>query len=275
MVMALALAQKVRRLYGAPSITWQWGDVQNWAVPFQFHFCYEPPMTEPVQIAEVISLAGLTLHTSELVLRPCKQPISFKAGQWVSLQVPVGDRPPLNRAYSLAEPPSSSGHLTLVFDHVPGGKGSGYLSKLKAGDSLPISGPYGRFVLPEPDSKSFLLIGRYSGLVPLRCMIRSLAEAGTVPPTTLIAQAPSSAEQLYHEEFLSLADSYSSFRYIPLVTEDPSDCAATVDAIKRITRNRRDVIPMIAGIKSFARPLRAFFMELGFDRKEVKLETYD
>jgi len=32
---------------------------------------------------------------------------------------------------------------------------------------------------------------------------------------------------------------------------------------------------MIAGVKAFARPLRALLMELGFDRREVKLETYD
>ncbi|HVG01430.1 MAG TPA: FAD-binding oxidoreductase [Nitrospira sp.] len=233
-------------------------------------------MTEPVQIAEVVSLAGLTLHTTELVLRPRKHPISFQAGQWVSLQLPVGEHPPLTRAYSLAEPPSSTGHLTLVFDHVPGGKGSGYLSSLKARDSVAISGPYGRFILPDLYSKNLLLIGRYSGLVPLRCMIRSLIREGPLSCTTLIAQAPSHAEQLYHDEFLSLAESRPSFRYVPLINEDLTDCVTTVEEeIRRITRNGRDVIPMIAGIKSFARPLRAFFMERGFDRKEVKLETYD
>ena len=232
-------------------------------------------MAEPTQIAEIVSLNALTLHTTELVLRPIEHPISFRPGQWISLQLPVGDHPPLNRAYSLAEPPSPMGHLTLVFDHVPGGKGSGYLSSLKPGDRIPLSGPYGHFVLPDPDSKHLLLIGRYSGLVPLRCMIRSLARQGPLPSTTLIAQAPSPAEQLYHEEFLALAESQPTFRYLPLVNEDPTNNVGTVEAIKQVASNGRNVTPMIAGIKSFARPLRTFFMELGFDRREVKLETYD
>lgn len=231
-------------------------------------------MAEPTQIAEIVSLTALTLHTTELVLRPIEHPISFRPGQWVSLQLPVGDHPPLNRAYSLAEPPSPTGHLTLVFDHVPEGRGSGYLSSLKPGDGIPLSGPYGHFVLPNPES-NLLLIGRYSGLVPLRCMIRSLAREGPLPSTTLIAQAPNSAEQLYHEEFISLAESQSSFRYVPLVNEDPTNNATTVEAIKQVALNGRKVTPMIAGIKSFARPLRTFFMELGYDRREVKLETYD
>jgi phenol hydroxylase P5 protein len=232
-------------------------------------------MAEPTQIAEVVSLTALTQHTTELVLRPSEHPISFRAGQWVSLHLPVGDHPPLNRAYSLAAPPSPTGHLTLVFDHVPGGKGSGYLSSLKPGSRIPLSGPYGRFVLPDPDFKNLLLIGRYSGLVPLRCMIRSLASEGPLPSTTLIAQAPSPAEQLYHEEFLSLAERQPSFHYVPLGSEDPTSHATTVETIKRVALNGRNVTPMIAGIKSFARPLRTVFMELGFDRKEVKLETYD
>lgn len=232
-------------------------------------------MAEPTQIAEILSLTTLTLHTTELVLRPIERPISFKPGQWVSLQLPVGNHLPLNRAYSLAEPQSPTGHLTLVFDYVPEGKGSGYLSSLKPGDRIQFSGPYGRFVLPDPDSQNFLFIGRYSGLVPLRCMIRSLARQGTLPSTTLIAQAPSSAEQLYHEEFTTLAASHPSFRYMPLVSEDPANNAAAVEAITQIAGNGLNVTPMIAGIKAFARPLRTIFMELGFDRRAIKLEIYD
>ncbi len=231
-------------------------------------------MAEPTRVADIISLIPLTPHTTELVLRPVEGPMPFKPGQWISLQLPVGDHPPLNRAYSLAEPPSSTGHLTLVFDHVPGGKGSGYLGSLKPGDQLSFSGPYGHFLLPDSPSTALLLVGRYSGLVPLRCMIRSMAAQGTLPSTTLIAQAPSGAEQLYHEEFLALAAAQSDFHYLSFVTEDPA-APATADAVKQTAGNGHRVTPLIAGIKAFARPLRALLMELGYDRKEVKLETYD
>ncbi|MBS0171482.1 MAG: FAD-dependent oxidoreductase [Nitrospira sp.] len=232
-------------------------------------------MAEPTQLAEVVSLTALTPHTTELVLRTVESPLSFKPGQWISLQLPIGDHPPLNRAYSLAEPPTSTGHLTLVFDHVPGGKGSGYLSSLKSGDRLPLSGPYGHFVLPEPETQHLLLIGRYSGLVPLRCMIRALAGQQTLPSTTLIAHAPTASEQLYHDEFTALAATHSNFQYLPFVSEAAEGHAGTVETIKHLAGNGTRVTPMIAGIKAFARPLRSLFMDLGFDRREVKLETYD
>ncbi|MBA3753455.1 MAG: hypothetical protein H0X01_04810 [Nitrospira sp.] len=232
-------------------------------------------MAKPTQIADIVSLTGLTPHTTELVLRPIERSILFRPGQWLSLQLPVGDHPPLNRAYSLAEPPSPTGHLTLVYDHVPEGKGSGYLSSLRTGDRISLSGPYGRFMLPDPDSKNLLLIGRYSGLVPLRCIILSLARQGPLPPTTLIAQAPGPAEQLYHEEFIALAKSHPSFRYLPLVSDDPTNMATTIAAIRQVAVKGQNFTPLIAGIKSFTRPLRTLFMKLGFDRREVRLETYD
>jgi hypothetical protein len=35
------------------------------------------------------------------------------------------------------------------------------------------------------------------------------------------------------------------------------------------------VLPMLCGTKGFVRPLRSRFVEAGYDRKEVKTETYD
>ena len=68
---------------------------------------------------------------------------------------------------------------------------------------------------------------------------------------------------------------HSAFRYLPFVSATPDDHVGTVEVIKQLTGNGHRVTPMIAGIKAFARPLRSLFMELGFDRREVKLETYD
>ena len=73
---------------------------------------------------------------------------------------------------------------------------------------------------PTRTLKHLLLIGRYSGLVPLRCMIRALARPRLAAFDDLIAQAPNTAEQLYHEEFIALAASHSNFRYLPFVNED-------------------------------------------------------
>jgi phenol hydroxylase P5 protein len=232
-------------------------------------------MVEPTHLAEIQAVTSLTAHTKRLTLRPLEHRLQFQPGQWISLKLPIGERPPLNRAYSLAEPPASTGEVSLVFDHVPGGIASTYLDQLRPGDRFSFSGPYGRFVLPELQDKQLLLIGRYSGLVPLRCMIRSLIHQQALPVTTLIAHAPSAGEQLYHEELIGLAQRHEQFRYVPLVAKEPGAVDGTLAMIRGLVDGNRRWIPMIAGVKAFARPLRECFVEMGFDRKEVKLETYD
>ncbi len=48
-----------------------------------------------------------------------------------------------------------------------------------------------------------------------------------------------------------------------------------VPMLRPLIENAPKMIPMLCGTKGFVRPLRAYLMEAGYDRKEVKLETYD
>ena len=234
-------------------------------------------MAEPTQPATVLSVADLTPHVRQLVLLPKTQKILFQPGQWLSLQLPVGIKPPLNRAYSLAESPSPTGQLTLVFDRVPDGTGSNYLYGLKPGDELLLSGPYGNFSLPPSLDRELLLVSRYTGLVPIRCMLKQLAAAGPLPPATLIAVGPAESERLYHEELLALAEQQPSFRYIPMAMNgtDEEVVEAALKLLRPLVTGRPKVTPLLSGVKGFVRPLRAYLMEAGYDRKEVKTETYD
>jgi CDP-4-dehydro-6-deoxyglucose reductase, E3 len=234
-------------------------------------------MAELTQPATVLSVTDLTPHVRQLVLQPKTQRILFQPGQWVSLQLPVGAKPPLNRAYSLAEPLSPTGQLTLVFDRVPNGIGSSYLYELKIGDELLLSGPYGNFVLPLSFDRDLLFVGRYTGLVPIHCMLKQLAASGALPQSILITIAPAESEWLYHDELLDLAARYPSFRYTPMVVNGTNQevVEATVKLLRPVVTGRPKVMPLLSGVKGFVRPLRAYFVETGYDRKEVKTETYD
>jgi ferredoxin-NADP reductase len=234
-------------------------------------------MAELTQPATVLSITDLTPHVRQLILLPKTQKIVFQPGQWVSLQLPVGIKPPLNRAYSLAEPPSPTGQLTLVFDRVPHGTGSSYLYGLKTGDELLLSGPYGKFVLPSSFDRDLLLISRYTGLVPIHCMLKQLTASGSLPHATLIAVSPTEDEWLYHNELLALAARHLSFRYMPVAVNgtDQEVVEATVKLLRPLVTDRPKVTPLLSGIKGFVRPLRAFLIETGYKRKEVKTESYD
>ena len=234
-------------------------------------------MAEYIQSATVLSATDLTPNVRQLVILPKEQPITFKPGQWVSLKLPVGTRPPLNRAYSMAAPSTASGELTLVLDRVIDGLGTTYLFHLKAGDELSLSGPFGNFLLPVSIDRELLLISRYTGLVPIRCMLKELYAQSYRGPVFLIAIAPAEEELLFHHELLSLAVTHPGFRYLPLVAAAGEQQAVdlTWPMVRPLVADGEKVFPMLCGTKGFVRPLRSRFVEAGYDRKEVKTETYD
>lgn len=234
-------------------------------------------MAELTQPATVLSITDLTPHVRQLVVLPKIQKVLFQPGQWVSLQLPIGAKPPLNRAYSMADPPSPAGQLTLVFDRVKDGIGSNYLYGLKPGDDLLLSGPYGNFVLPLALDHDLLFISRYTGLVPIRCMLKRLATSGARPQSILIAVGPAESEWLYHDELLALAARHPLFRYLPVAVNgtDQEVVGNTVKLLRPLVTGRPKIMPLLSGVKGFVRPLRAYLMETGYDRKEVKTETYN
>ncbi|HTL60990.1 MAG TPA: FAD-dependent oxidoreductase [Nitrospira sp.] len=234
-------------------------------------------MVEQIQSATVLSATDLTPRVRQLVVLPRAQPLAFKPGQWVSLKLPVGNRPPLNRAYSMAAPSTTSGELTLIFDRVTDGLGSSYLFEVKAGDDLVLSGPYGNFVLPPSIDRELLFIARYTGLVPIRCMLKELYARPFHGSVFLLAVAPAEDELLFHHELLSLAVTHASFRYLPLVAANGEQQAVdlALPMLAPLLENNEKVLPMLCGTKGFVRALRSRFVDAGYERKQVKTETYD
>jgi len=236
-------------------------------------------MGEPTQRANVTRARMLSPTVRELVLLPLESKISFKPGQWVSLKLPVGERPPLTRAYSMAEPESSSGELVLAFDRVPGGLGSGYLSPVKEGDELILAARYENFTVPRPLTVDLVLVARYTGIVPIRCILRDLFAGPVSRQVTLIYGSPTQTERIYHDELQEMAARHKAFRYLPTVVDGSGpageESRSESEILASLWQGRKDFLPMVCGTKAFIRPLKTCMSELGFGRKEAKFETYD
>ena len=236
-------------------------------------------MGEPTQRATVRRVRSLSPTVRELVLLPLESKISFKPGQFVSLKLPVGEHPPLTRAYSMAEPESPSGELALAFDRVPDGLGSGHLWSLKEGDEVVLAGPYGNFTAPQPLTVDIVFVARFTGIVPVRCMIRHLLAAPPSRRVTLIYGSPTKAERSYHDEFKDLAARYGAFCYLPTVLDGSGaageESRSEQDMLESLWVGRKDFLPMVCGTKAFVRPLKAYLAGRWFERKEAKYESYD
>jgi ferredoxin-NADP reductase len=107
-------------------------------------------------------------------------------------------------------------------------------------------------------------------------MLKTLYAHRETLPALVIAVGPAEDELIYHQELLSLAVMRASFRYLPLVAfDEESAVALTVSMLRPLIDGKPKALPMLCGTKGFVKSLRNYFVEAGYDRKEVKTETYD
>jgi phenol hydroxylase P5 protein len=125
--------------------------------------------------------------------------------------------------------------------------------------------------------QDIVFVARFTGIVPIRCILREWSRKPFTRPVTLIYGSPSEDQLLYHQEFVALTQTHPSFRYMPTIIQrqSMSKDSAELELLRSIWTGEKDFLPMVSGVKEFVRPIRAYLSGLGFDRKEMKFETYD
>jgi CDP-4-dehydro-6-deoxyglucose reductase, E3 len=141
--------------------------------------------------------------------------IAFKAGQFISFEVPKEGMPyPVTRPYSIASPPSIRDRVTLLFNLVEGGPGSTYLYSLKQGDSVTFKGPAGSFFLRDDPAKHLLFVATGTGIAPFRSMLLTLLERNTGQPLTLFWGLRYERDLYYQDELADWAARYPPFNFV-------------------------------------------------------------
>jgi sulfite reductase subunit B len=144
---------------------------------------------------EVIDAVTETPTIKTLKLKP-KEPIIFKAGQFVELTVPgVGEAP-----FTPSSRPSVKDTLHLTIMKV--GKVTEEVHKLKKGDIVGLRGPLGQgYPLDEFKGKEILVVGGGCGFAPLRSLMYSLFErSGEFKKLFFRGGCKSSKELVYRQE---------------------------------------------------------------------------
>ena len=148
--------------------------------------------------------------------------IDFQAGQYIQLEIPGIDQ---SRAFSIANHPAdvqATTRIELNVRKLPGGAGTTWLhERLKDGDHLRLTGPYGRFFVRESAQMPMLFMAGGSGLSSPRSMIVDLLSRGCTLPITLVYGQRSREELYYDAEFRALAERHPNFTYVPALSHEP------------------------------------------------------
>ncbi|MEW2525957.1 globin domain-containing protein [Streptomyces sp. NPDC047071] len=170
---------------------------------------------------EVVERIEETADVATFRLRPADgtPPPAFRAGQYVSVQVELADGARQIRQYSLSGLPGADVRQISV-KRVRGGAGpdgevSAHLhARVRVGDRLRISAPYGDLVLDDgvlrgPDGRTpapLLLASAGIGVTPVVAMLDQLAAAGHRGPVTVVHADRSPADHALRAAHRAYAD---------------------------------------------------------------------
>ena len=204
----------------------------------------------PVQTftAQVESIKNLTHDVRQLDLRLIEpKTITFKPGQFISFEMPHPQtRHFVTRVYSIASRPASSDVITLLFNLVRGGSGSGFLFDLKAGDKTHFKGPAGNFYLRDDPNRELLFIASGTGIAPIRSMLLANAERPDARPATLFWGLRGQRDLYYQEELAKLTRRTPTLTAITTLSRPEPGWSGSSGRVLRLIEGR------IASVKNLA-----------------------
>lgn len=141
----------------------------------------------------------------------------FMPGQFVMLEIKKGEET-IRRAYSIASLPGSR-QIELRVNIVLRGKMTSHLDKMKAGEKIKLSGPYGEFGTSLSDmDKDVMFIAVGTGIAPMRCMIKSLMKRGFKKKITLLYGFRHEEDFLFKEELEQLEKKHKNISLVTAIS---------------------------------------------------------
>lgn len=148
--------------------------------------------------------------------------MTFKAGQFVLFDVPLAEDPAdiQTRAYSIASAPSEN-DLLFGVKLKAGGRASTWIEIiLQEGSSVRMQGPFGLFLLKEPDP-AHVFVATGAGIAPFRSQLKwMLEEKKDTRPMHLLFGVRHPEDFFWLEDFELLANTFKNFTFHPVLSGD-------------------------------------------------------
>ncbi|MBN1291671.1 MAG: 2Fe-2S iron-sulfur cluster binding domain-containing protein [Candidatus Latescibacteria bacterium] len=158
-------------------------------------------------------------HDTQMFRFKLEEPneILFKPGQFVQFRIPKAGE---ERAYSIASSPNEKNIVELIVRLVPGGLCTTYMfNKLKVGDPIFLTGPYGDFYLREETDDPIICVAGGSGSAPIRSIINYLNEKKSERTIRSFYGGRTPKDIYLTEYYEGLAKILKDFKHIPAISE--------------------------------------------------------
>jgi len=211
---------------------------------------------------------------------PETMPFSFKAGQFVMLDLPI-DSKYTNRSYSIASAPSDDHTFELCIVLNPSGLGTPYMwENFREGTQVKVSKVLGKFQLPDPIDTDICFICTGTGIAPLRSQLVDIFNK-KLPHKNLYMVFGNRWEKdiLYRKEMEDLEKEYPEFKFIPVLSRQNEGWTGKQGYVHQIYEeifsDKRPAKFFICGWADMLKEARQRLEAMGYDKKAIKFESYD
>ncbi|MBV1941020.1 hemin transporter [Streptomyces sp. BV286] len=232
---------------------------------------------------EVVERVEETAEVATFLIRPADGAPApdFRPGQYVSVRVELPDGARQTRQYSLVGAPGPAVRRIAVKrvrgGAAPDGEVSNHLhARVRAGDTIEVSAPYGDLALDDAPRTPLLLVSAGIGVTPMIAMLEHLVVRGHRAPVTVVHADRSPAEHALRDEHeahtAKLADAEAHFWYERPEPGHPADRTGLVDlsgvAVAPGTR------AYLCGPLPFMRAVRGGLIEKGVAPADIHYEVF-
>jgi glycine betaine catabolism B len=234
----------------------------------------------PWRKGEVIRIEQATHNTRQYWVRvPDTDRFDFKPGQFVTLDLPISDKPNKRvRSYSIASWPDNTNVFELLIVLAEHGLGTHYIfEQVGIGGEFSFRGPQGVFTLPESLDKELYFICTGTGIAPFRCMVNYLF-LHKIPfkGIHLIFGCRTQGDLLYYEEMKEMQEKMAGFFYHPTLSREKWDgYSGYVHPIyETLCKEKPEALFYLCGWKNMIDEAKKRIIDLGYDKKAIHQELY-
>ncbi|PPD10199.1 MAG: FAD-binding oxidoreductase [Methylocystis sp.] len=207
-------------------------------------------------------------------------PFTFAPGQFLTISV-MAEGKEAKRSYSISSSPCCRNWCEITVKHAPGGAVSGFLhQKVKAGDLIGVSGPYGKFSFRGTEAASIVLIAGGVGITPLMSALRYLTDQGWAGEIFLIYACATREDIIFREELEYLVRRHPNLHVTVVLNKETSAewtgprGYITKDLLRQSVPNLMARRVHLCGPPPMMEALKSILAEIGVPSDQVKTETF-
>ncbi|WP_407557105.1 2Fe-2S iron-sulfur cluster-binding protein [Winogradskyella sp. 4-2091] len=213
-----------------------------------------------------------------------KEKFSFKAGQYITLKTTINGED-IRRDYSICAS-QNSGNVTVAVKAVENGTFSVYANTaLKAGDTLEVAEPNGRFIFEANAAKTRTVaaFAAGSGITPVLSIAKTLLEEEPFSNFILVYGNKTLADAMFIDQLLQLKKEYDNrfhahFIYSQSQEEDALFGRIEKSTVNLIVKNKYKGVTIenfyLCGPEQMIHTVKDVLIENGVKEKAIKFELF-